>query len=1144
MTKILLPCLLVFSTSLSAQKIQGKVTDSETKEIIPYANVYFNAGRGTSSDATGYFEIDTLNSQGRPIVISAVGYVSQTLSDYKVGKPLTIRLEPHVTLLNEIVVKPDEWPEEKKNKTFIRQFLGTSPNARKTEIRNWKDIELKGFADTLLASADKPLIIDNKALGYRITYFLADFRSCNRSLEYKGNFFFQEDTTLSASEQRKVAKRRESAYLGSEMHFFRALWKGRLKQEKYKVLGGNYQPLTYDDFVILENGRKYIAHLKELIIIYDQVEQSRLTLTSKVFFDKNGYFDPEGIKWSGAMVSKRVGDLLPFEYEPPIREEKRAPDYKKIGMIRRSVLPPFHGDLLGKINHRIDLYNKHYHQEKVYIHTDKPYYNSGETIWFKVYHREAFSLKPIPVSSLIHVELIDANETIVASRVIKTVEGSGKGDFYLADSLNNSLAPGKYLIRAYTHFQRNFDHPLFSRTLDILSTYHSNPNRKEESRIISSTHSKDDSIVLTFYPEGGHLIQGLHSRIAFKSVGQTGKGMPVKGSVYDHEGQLIADIQSDQLGLGIFALTPRPNTSYHVVLDSQISSVASRYQLPNALENGYTLRVDNLLKDMMTIKATSNTASGLDKVLIVGQLRGGVFFHIAGNAGQNVIMAKVPKTGLLLGGVAHITLFGPDDLAYCERLAYLDSEYDQAKVTLKTDKKAYSRRAPVTIAIDTDEEEADMSVTVTDLHLVRYDSLADNIKTNLLLTSDVRGTIENSNYYFQNNRQYELDLVMMTHGWRSYSWKKLLNDEFPSLAYLPENGVRISGKLQDPFDPQKEIHGRVTLASFNNLLNTHEAITGQNGRFSFDLPHDKDSNHFFLRAEKIKQKRSGKLTKGSEYVRIILDEVCRPEVTPVEMMKLSGGIMPKSTQGYVRQSEKVRYYADTSFLLLKNTVIMEGITVEARKVDPFEEFGAIYDPSSRLVMDSLGTVALAARNVFELLQGRVAGVQVRQEGFGYRISIRGGGTPLFLFNNMPVDSFTVISIPPSMIHHVDVLKGPETAIYGSRGANGVIALFSKRGKHFMAEEEAKATNTARYVHEGYYRAKEFYAPNYASQDTLPEHDHRTTLFWKPDVRTSAGGKAKIQFFTSDDMGRYQVRIEGITKDGHVILEQSVFEVGN
>lgn len=317
---------LATSSNLGAQTIKGKLLDSVTGSAVPFANVYFNASfRGTTSDESGRFSLDISEFYGQDIVISCVGYESLTIKEYEFTKFYEIYLKPQVVMLKELVVEPDEIPRQEKLEVFLKEFLGDSRQAKQCIINNLDELRLVYFksTNTLEGYSDKPLRIHNRALGYRIKYFLEEFKKSEKRFGYRGNSLFEENITLDKKELRRIERRRESVYYGSRMHFFRALWSGRLKHEKFVIKNrDDGSVLSATDIVEVDRedkNIKYLLPVAPLRIIYKDQHSNIDFEGEKVLFTKNGFFNPNHLRWEGAMARHRVGDLLPYGYWP---EEK------------------------------------------------------------------------------------------------------------------------------------------------------------------------------------------------------------------------------------------------------------------------------------------------------------------------------------------------------------------------------------------------------------------------------------------------------------------------------------------------------------------------------------------------------------------------------------------------------------------------------------------------------------------------------------------------------------------------------------------------------------------------------------------------------------------------------------------------------
>jgi hypothetical protein len=306
------------------QVIKGTVLDNETKSPIGFAYLYFSGTfSGTQSDQKGDFELDVSKNVTIPLTISAIGYYSSTLTDFSTDKPHIVYMTPKTYQLKEVSINAKSLARKRKANLilFNNVFLGTTLNAENCEIVNEKDITFnyESDHDTLKAFASKPILIDNRGLGYKITYYLDKFEyyKKSQSFYYKGNVIFNEDLTTIEQQKQSYEISRRYAYFGSRMQFFRALWVNDLEPIGFIVKNASDKNLSYKDIVIEEDsGKKFLKYHEDLDICYQtKLPVSRIVfLKELVYFDNSGYFDPLGISWEGEFANQGIGDLLPYDY--------------------------------------------------------------------------------------------------------------------------------------------------------------------------------------------------------------------------------------------------------------------------------------------------------------------------------------------------------------------------------------------------------------------------------------------------------------------------------------------------------------------------------------------------------------------------------------------------------------------------------------------------------------------------------------------------------------------------------------------------------------------------------------------------------------------------------------------------------------
>lgn len=316
---VLLLLICLFSLQLHAQILAGKVFRNNSDTVIANATVYFGGTmRGTTTNQKGEFSISAEQTKV-PLVVSSIGYFSATITEYKAGEPLTIRLKTKVNELKEVVIGFDGMTREDKIKLFLKQFLGDSYFAINCSILNMDDIDFTWSkkTKTLKAFCDKPILIKNKKLGYIISYYLDRFNVTGSHISFAGNYVFREDTLQKPSDLKKIKSNREDAYAGSRMQFIRALFRNNLQEAGFRIYDPKYQPLTAFDVLQKDDlNERFILTTEGIRIVYkkDFIKVSTLSTDDvPAIIDKDGYYGM-GLHWAGYMGGQRIGDLLPFEY--------------------------------------------------------------------------------------------------------------------------------------------------------------------------------------------------------------------------------------------------------------------------------------------------------------------------------------------------------------------------------------------------------------------------------------------------------------------------------------------------------------------------------------------------------------------------------------------------------------------------------------------------------------------------------------------------------------------------------------------------------------------------------------------------------------------------------------------------------------
>ncbi len=774
--------------------------------------------------------------------------------------------------------------------------------------------------------------------------------------------------------------------------------------------------------------------------------------------------------------------------------------------------------------------------EKVYIHTDRNLYYPGNDIWFKAYLIDASDRLLSSNSNNLHVELISPFSKIIISRVIRLESGLGNGDFKLPDNIKS----GKYRLRAYTNFMRNFgDQLFFQKEIVVINPTDTKDDIREEIKYVKN------NIDIRFFPEGGSLVDNVSSVVAFKAVNAIGKGCDVSGYVYSSTGDLVTTFKSEHLGMGSFFLRPVSGLSYYAVV-KDITGAEIKSEISKSFLTGVTLSasIDQNNRLLITTKTNTQTLPfilGRNLLLTFSArkvtLKTFSFKISSYNSSFTLPIDTLPD------GIVMITLSVLEDLPLCERLIYIQRDND-FKVSMELNKSVYKKRDSVAIKISHSTDSDIPQVAFLSLSAVEKrftDSSLEypsTISSWFLLESDIRGNIEEPSYYFDSsnrNRAHNLDLLLLTQGWRDFEWKYNFG------YYPPEGGFTVSGSLRK-FDVSKPFE--VSKVNIGIVENSHSLMTNMpvdsSGRFRLD-------GIDFTGEARLIVSATGR--KGRPLGTIVLDSLkYKPEKVSENLLQQM--VLQKENLTILKQKGLIKATFPKKFNF-SDTISLGEISIIAPKL---KDFQTIRIENSRMIYGKANVELIITpqfagyENVFEVLSGRVAGVKVDKLNGKYNIRIRGinsingGSMPLFLIDGMKQSYDAMIALPVGFIDRIDILKSAgETSIFGVQGANGVISVITRTGDRLLPNKSVN--HTVNTIISGYDAPRIFYSPRHKlSTVSASEPDLRTTLFWEPNISIQSNEKLFLNYFNADNPSMIRVTGEGITTTGIPITFMTEYKV--
>jgi hypothetical protein len=648
--------------------------------------------------------------------------------------------------------------------------------------------------------------------------------------------------------------------------------------------------------------------------------------------------------------------------------------------------------------------------------------------------------------------------------------------------------------------------------------------------------SYDDRTDLKFFPEGGNLVNGLRSKVAFKAISSDGLGVDVKGYIEDQQKNKIAELTTEHAGMGLFALKPSSGNEYTAVISLK-NGLEKRFKLPTAIEDGYVLSLNHLDDHDILIKIEAKSPIN-NEVILVAQANGVVIYTTRIKMGKTSILSKLSKN-LLAEGIIQVTLFSSDLMPLAERLIFVQPKNKLAHTTIET-KEIYAKREKVSVKINVADEKAQGQVGSYSISVINQDKVNPiedeeiTITSNLLLTSDLKGYVEKPNYYFTMIDQQKirnLDLLMLTQGWRRFKWEDVKEDKKTEFKFLPEKGLKISGTLYTlgnkpiPF-------GKVNLfvPSMMTLIDT---VSDASGRFVFDELNFTDSTKFIVRAKNAKDRNN---------VKIILDQ---DKLIPFKNSQKKTADQT-SFVNYLAATEKM-FNEMNKFGLVNKGTTLKTVEIRQSKSKQPEIYKSEIPPLVRADHTLTPDKLQSAGHLANLLRG-LPNVYIKNNVILGHYG-KDEGRMLILLNGMPMED--IEGINAMALAGVQIITGGAYAAGVGSSLNGFgVSGNAKFGIVFLTLE-TRATKYNTFTPTGlslikpigYAITKEFYAPAYDVADKNDKMiDLRSTIYWNPNLITDKEGNVKVSFFTADEPGKYLITLEGISLNGQLTRKTQEFTV--
>lgn len=1129
--------------------IVGRVIDGATNQPVPFASVYINAStRGTTADADGKYQLPGVPSGTVELVASAVGYETvrqlMRLGDVK-NRRINFLLKPDAISLKAVTVTAKHTGAYNRMlKQFKRELLGDKPAADKCTIVNVNTVALTNTDGHLTATASEPLIIENNALGYRLTYQLLSFDSYRGATYYGGVSRFEAMKAANNEQAERWERNRQRAYLGSSRHLLASLLAGTYEREGFLVFESNYNLPADPSVPIARFGKepptkpvradslfkaaeipseRHFYSPKPLEVFYTR---QRATTPYREFpyayslvhtpkgpatVTTDGWVvHPNGMEMRGELSADRLAILLPADWQPATK---------------RSALPPVTPDqgIVLQADALIDSLESHWIAGQknappvLFLQLDKGSYAPGDRLWFS-----GLVLDPanqLPVVQLmtkqalpVHIELIAPNGQLLAHQWLRVGEGRLSGSFSLADS----LLTGLYRVRAYTENDRLNGRPAFERYVSI-------GNRLTPGNEVAPTSLSTvaDRIEVQFLPEGGQWVAELPTRMGIRAIDGQGRGMPASGRILGSNGSTLGQFNTNAVGIGTVLVTPQANQTYTARVRWRSDSVV--VALPAVASSGMTLTADvvtDSTKLVIRIQASAQLTNQL--VYLTLQSRGNLVQQTKlllqnGQARLAIPTAKLPI------GVMQVALFDSMGHMQAGRLVCIPDRFRPVVVDVTTDKPTYGPHESVTLSLRVTDGFGDQlallgSAVVTDAQRVPDDSVEANIRTHLLLTGELLNQTELANEYMSSNEpdvRRVLDNLLLTQDWRRVNWPVAADSQPTTLPAAA--GLTVSGQVFDRKNaPLPDANLLLMVSGRATEPFARTARTDRQGRFS-------------------------------------VDRLSVTDTATVQVRALTADFKPIAGTQTVLDMPGNYFAADSGTLAKQTDVVPLSVTMPLRTSSP--DSVALAQWVSRY-----GTVEVnvlfdkAARtypNAYEMMAGNVPGVQVKRRPInglgtvnsGYTVTLTGTGSPgrpqamRYLVDGMIVpendEGTALLMFNLTSVARIAVLKNDAGA--------GVIAFFSEPDNAPKTRSGEQEPALPLY---GYQTDRPFAVPryDYPADSTAHPPDQRDVVYWQPMLTTGLTGYTTLTFPLSDAARTIRLRVQGITTDGRPVSTSRLIHV--
>ena len=855
--------------------------------------------------------------------------------------------------------------------------------------------------------------------------------------------------------------------------------------------------------------------------------------------------------------------------------------------------------LAARINH----FNRLCPQEKVYLHFDNTAYFQGETIWFSANVVNATDGN-VADSKVLYVELLSPTGVVLRQQKLQVVDGRCHGAFPLVDTSVEeanakrgvlSYPSGYYEVRAYTRAMLNFDsYGCFSRVFPVYKSPekegdYSNPKMERYNGygIERPETEERETLNIDFLPEGGHLVMGVPNRIAFKATGKDGLGLDIDSLTLANGTPL--PLSPQHRGMGSFLYTP---TERSVKVKAYSQGKSYTMNLPKAEAEGYALRLTPRADRTLQV-SLATLSPDASRLLGYTLMRHGKCEMIDTLTMRERTFSRIVPTHQLPTGVYQFALFDAGGALYATRMFFVNNGIATTPVSITTQKKAYAPFEQVNLQLQVEGGgEQHLSLSVRDV--ADYGTgRTDDLRSYMLLSSDLKGYIEDSAYYFEADddaRRIALDRLMMVQGWSRYDWQKMAGVVPFKVEHYTEDALVLDGWALHPRKDEPMVGVEVKMKLYSpdrQQVQEMRVTTDEKGYWGAALQDFDGEWDLSLQTYK-----DGKAVEA----RLKLERAAAPQVIAYETGEMK--LLHRLDSAVYTPWEKPEKRQDLS----EKTILLDNVEIEGRRryIDycTFQAFDVKKD--AELMTDNgeyTYTVADYLKekgyelsnpkgNSFDLYYAAIrdtntmlaneydnigGGLSQREVKLEKDTSDVNAWYIAWLMRQAPINDHRTLWLikhgnqdrtKPSSLpgYEIDIAQVKSIIVYDSPqsylGIPEILDIFDYRHFDYVNQPyhgfpaglyvievnlnpnhntlKSWNKNARQTSFDGYSPKMEFYVPEYPNGPIEGDVDYRRTIYWNPDVKTNQQGIADVNFYNNGYSRSLNVSVEGMTSEGIAI----------